>query len=264
MYCRAMEDVRLKSVVPSEVLREAYYQSNRNSRLSNAGLENRYLPSHLRQQSDNNNRADHNSNIVGLDWGTQAALARDREARIERAFEKNRTIKPKGYTADSSLSDDQDVANAIKRGQERDRFREKIDHDYDFSNQVYHTVSKGAGSLLLSPAATQHHDPKPTFPPLSPIQAIQTSSQTSTVQLFPFSLIQFHREHHNDKTSAGSSRRTIQSHLRICGGVQSCHDAKELAHLIIKNAHLTMFDDDYDKEDEVRLVYIIIAGPFQM
>lgn len=220
------------------------------------------------------NDLDPMASLIGL-----VAIAREKQARISKAYGKTRKSfsRNRGSSMDSgdsqttssyAFNDDKDVMKAIERGKSRDVMRERIQESESYANISSRTLSKGAGALLLSPVAA--HRSSTNIMGESAIKSSPTkknvyipSDKISSLQQHPFTLIQYHREIVGNDRAAGdismasgnsssiNMRRVPKTHMRLCGTMASCHNAKELAHLLTKSILVNLYQADVASEEEV-------------
>ena len=85
-------------------------------------------------------------------------------------------------------------------------------------------------------------------------------SKTTTFEELPFSLIHIHRESIKYEASSVGFRRSLKVHMRVCGTVNTCSEAKDAASRLMRNAYLTLYQGDITRESEVELLWKEFSG----
>ena len=76
----------------------------------------------------------------------------------------------------------------------------------------------------------------------------------------PFSLIHIHREPIKYEANILGFRRSLKVHMRVCGAVNACSDAKDAASGLMRNAYLTLYHGDITRESELELKWKEFSG----
>lgn len=76
----------------------------------------------------------------------------------------------------------------------------------------------------------------------------------------PFCLIHIHREPIKYEANILGFRRSLRVHMRVCGAVQACSEAKDAASRLMRNAYLTLYHGDITREGELELRWKEFSG----
>ena len=76
----------------------------------------------------------------------------------------------------------------------------------------------------------------------------------------PFCLIHIHREPIKYEANSLGFRRSLRVHMRVCGTVSTCSDAKDAASGLMRNAYLTLYHGDITRESELELRWKEFSG----
>lgn len=79
-------------------------------------------------------------------------------------------------------------------------------------------------------------------------------------QRLGFSLMHVHRENLSADSSNMGARRLLRAHMRLCGTMHSCTDAKEVAEALMNNAFHVLFNCDLARKSQLNLKWKSFAG----